>query len=52
MLRKSMSAGPWTIVQDGDEITLNTETKQLNLHVNEHRVARRFEKWQHASIAL
>lgn len=38
--------GALEIVQDGDEITLNTETKQLNLHVNEHEIARRLEKWR------
>ena len=34
------------IVQDGDDITIDAETKQLTLHVNEHEIARRFEKWQ------
>lgn len=38
--------GALAIVQDGDEITIDAETKQLTLHVNEHEIARRLEKWQ------
>ena len=38
--------GPLAIVQDGDQITIDAETNQLTLHVNEHEIARRFEKWQ------
>jgi len=38
--------GALAIVQNGDEITIDAETKQLTLHVNEHEIARRFEKWQ------
>lgn len=38
--------GALAIVQDGDQITIDAETKQLTLHVNEHEIARRFEKWQ------
>ncbi|WP_150047012.1 MULTISPECIES: dihydroxy-acid dehydratase [Methylomonas] len=38
--------GTLAVVQDGDQITIDAETKQLTLHVNEHEIARRFEKWQ------
>jgi dihydroxy-acid dehydratase len=38
--------GPLAIVKDGDQITIDAETNQLTLHVNEHEVARRFEKWE------
>ncbi len=38
--------GVLAIVQDGDQITIDAESKQLTLHVNEHEIARRFEKWQ------
>ena len=38
--------GVLAVVQDGDEITIDAESKQLSLHVNEHEIARRLEKWQ------
>lgn len=38
--------GVLAVVQNGDQITIDAETKQLTLHVNEHEVARRLEKWQ------
>ena len=38
--------GLLAIVKDGDEISIDAETKQLTLHVNEHEIARRFEKWR------
>jgi len=38
--------GALAIVQDGDQITIDAETKQLTLHVDEQEIARRFEKWQ------
>lgn len=38
--------GVLAVVKDGDEITIDAETKQLILHVNEHEIARRLEKWQ------
>ncbi|NOT11686.1 MAG: dihydroxy-acid dehydratase [Methylococcaceae bacterium] len=38
--------GPLAIIKDGDQITIDAETNQLTLHVNEHEIARRFEKWQ------
>jgi dihydroxy-acid dehydratase len=38
--------GALAIVKDGDEITIDADTKQLTLHVNEHEIARRLEKWQ------
>ncbi len=38
--------GALAIVKDGDQITIDAENKQLTLHVNEHEVTRRMEKWQ------
>lgn len=38
--------GALAVVQDGDEITIDAETKQLTLHVNQHEITRRLEKWQ------
>lgn len=38
--------GALAIVEDGDQITIDAETKQLTLHVDEQEIARRFEKWQ------
>ncbi|WP_320415852.1 dihydroxy-acid dehydratase domain-containing protein [Methylomonas montana] len=40
------------IVQNGDEITIDAETKQLTLHVTEHEIARRFEKKAATGTAL
>jgi dihydroxy-acid dehydratase len=37
--------GALAIVQNGDQITINAETNQLTLHVNEHEIARRLEQW-------
>jgi dihydroxy-acid dehydratase len=38
--------GPLAIVENGDTITIDAENNALTLHVNEHEVARRMEKWQ------
>ncbi|GAB4263986.1 MAG: dihydroxy-acid dehydratase [Methylomicrobium sp.] len=38
--------GPLAIVQDGDEITIDAESNELTLHINEHEMRRRLEKWQ------
>ncbi len=38
--------GALAIVQNGDQITIDAETNQLTLHVNEHEIARRLEHWQ------
>jgi dihydroxy-acid dehydratase len=38
--------GALAIVQNGDQITIDADTKQLTLHINEHEIARRLEKWQ------
>ena len=37
--------GALAVVQNGDEITIDAETKQLTLHVNQHEITRRLEKW-------
>ncbi len=38
--------GALAIVKNGDKITIDAETKELTLHINEHEIARRLEKWQ------
>ncbi|MEQ1545759.1 dihydroxy-acid dehydratase [Methyloglobulus sp.] len=38
--------GALAIVQNGDQITIDAETNQLTLHVNENEIARRLEHWQ------
>lgn len=38
--------GALAIVENGDQITIDAENNQLTLHVNEHEIARRLEKWQ------
>ena len=38
--------GALAIVQNGDQITIDAETRQLTLHVNENEIARRLEQWQ------
>ena len=43
---EAYAGGVLAVVQDGDEITIDAESKLLTLHVNEHEIARRFEKWR------
>lgn len=38
--------GALAVVQNGDQITIDAETNELTLHVNEHEIARRLESWQ------
>ncbi len=38
--------GTLAIVENGDSITIDAENNELTLHVNEHEIARRLEKWQ------
>ena len=37
--------GPLALVQDGDEIELNIEERQLTLHVSDEELAKRKESW-------
>jgi dihydroxy-acid dehydratase len=37
--------GALAVVQNGDQITINAETNELTLHINEHEIARRLERW-------
>ncbi|MBE0435102.1 MAG: dihydroxy-acid dehydratase [Methylomicrobium sp.] len=43
---EAFTGGPLAIVQDGDSITIDAENNQLTLHINEHEMNRRLEKWQ------
>jgi dihydroxy-acid dehydratase len=38
--------GALAIVENGDIITIDAENNELTLHVNEHEVARRLDKWR------
>lgn len=38
--------GALAIVENGDMITIDAENNELSLHINEHEMARRMEKWQ------
>jgi len=38
--------GALAIVEDGDKITIDAETKELTLHLDDSVIAKRLEKWQ------
>jgi len=38
--------GPLAVVNDGDKITIDAESKELTLHVDETEIAARLAKWQ------
>jgi len=38
--------GALAIVEDGDKITIDAETKELTLHLDDSVIAQRLEKWQ------
>ncbi len=42
--------GALAIVKDGDEITIDADNKSITLHVNEHEIARRFDKWSQPKL--
>jgi dihydroxy-acid dehydratase len=37
--------GPLALVEDGDEITINAQTREIDLHVTDEELARRRESW-------
>ncbi|MGR9099416.1 MAG: dihydroxy-acid dehydratase [Gammaproteobacteria bacterium] len=41
--------GALAIVQDGDTITIDAENHELKLHLNEHEIARRLDRWRQPS---
>lgn len=43
---EAYTGGPLAIVQNGDTITIDAENNELTLHINEHEMNRRMEKWQ------
>ncbi len=43
---EAYTGGPLAIVQNGDSITIDAENNELTLHINEHEMNRRMEKWQ------
>ena len=38
--------GPLAIIENGDIITIDAETNELKLDINEHEIARRLESWK------
>ncbi|RLA25600.1 MAG: dihydroxy-acid dehydratase [Gammaproteobacteria bacterium] len=38
--------GPLAIIKDGDKITIDAESKNLTLHVDDAEIASRLQKWQ------
>ena len=43
---EAYTGGPLAIVENGDTITIDAENNELTLHINEHEMARRLERWQ------
>ena len=43
---EAYAGGPLAIVHDGDNITIDAETQQLTLHVNEAEIRRRLAIWE------
>ena len=42
---EAYDGGPLAIVQDGDEITIDADSNQVNLNVSDEEIASRSEKW-------
>ena len=42
---EAYDGGPLAIVQDGDEITIDADSNQVNLNVSDQEIASRSEKW-------
>ncbi len=38
--------GPLTIVEDGDEITIDATTRELNLNISDGEIKQRLAKWR------
>ncbi|MHA1461003.1 MAG: dihydroxy-acid dehydratase domain-containing protein, partial [Promethearchaeota archaeon] len=49
---EAYDGGPISIVQDGDEIEIDLENRQLNLLVSEEEVKRRFKIWKKPEIRI
>lgn len=43
---EAQEGGPLALVQDGDEITIDAEVRELNLHVNEQELEKRRRDWK------
>lgn len=43
---EAYTGGVLAIVENDDKITIDAETKQLTLHVDEAEITRRFQRWQ------
>lgn len=43
---EAYAGGPLAIVENGDQITIDADNNALTLHLNEHEINRRLERWQ------
>ena len=42
---EAYDGGPLAIVEDGDEITIDADSNQVNLNISDQEIASRFKKW-------
>ncbi|MEQ8954680.1 MAG: dihydroxy-acid dehydratase, partial [Gammaproteobacteria bacterium] len=43
---EAIDGGPIAIVQDGDQISVNAETKEITLHLGDEEIAARLARWR------
>ena len=43
---EAQEGGPIALVQDGDEITIDAESRELNLHLSEQEMEKRRKEWK------
>ena len=43
---EAQEGGPIALVQDGDEITIDAESRELNLHISEQEMEKRRKEWK------
>ena len=43
---EAFDGGPIALVEDGDEVTVNAETKEITLHISDEEMAKRREAWE------
>ena len=43
---EAYEGGALAIIENGDKITIDAESKELTLHVNESEIAKRLENWK------
>ena len=43
---EAFEGGPIAIIRNGDEITLNAQSRELSLHISDEEMERRYAQWQ------